>query len=196
MDKVRKRDLEELFSSGGIIKEEEEIIARSVIEWNLNKTIPISNKIDKTIYTCKYRVSGATHDGYCTDAESEPFEPYYLLRKYNPVNYEYGSESDSDSDSELESESELDYSYISKLLQDEDDNILLLKRLSYTYKGCHNYGASNYCSGSFMKYKAVEVIPFYHRYLHRMEIDLDACEYCWNNDCSTECINSIPPPNG
>ena len=77
MDNVRKR------TTTGITHEEEEVVARAVIEWNLNKTIPDRSCVKfSELYTCKYLVSGANHDGYCSGADNESFESYYLLKPF------------------------------------------------------------------------------------------------------------------
>lgn len=54
------------------------------------------------------------------------------------------------------------------------------------------------CCDAYVKRKAIETIPFNHHYLDEMEVNLYACKYCWNDDCSEECVNNtgLPPPNG
>jgi hypothetical protein len=48
------------------------------IQWKLYGIIP--KYADDKRYMCKYFVTGQEHDGYCTDAENEPFEPYFIFK--------------------------------------------------------------------------------------------------------------------
>lgn len=68
--------------------DETQIIAeRQYTYWKMYNMIPEGVNTNK--YMCKYLISGQDHeesgDGYCTDAENVPFEPFFLFKKITPT---------------------------------------------------------------------------------------------------------------